>query len=288
LTNIEAVRAQQAQTALTIEEELAGFEAQIVELRTRLVSLETILKDEETIEALGSKLNGLIDERNALKEKKRALGLINGQEEVTEFYDTIGNVKALFYKRTLEQQQKLFGLLTDRVEIVPISPHWLRITIHWIGSMFNRPDVCLLWRQNGARGPLLKQWELDLIRQQYPTCKRYTDLLMLLPNRTWAGIRKIVRDTLNIRKPFNVNRCIADFPINACWADIMALPKYERTEALKMVREAAGKCDRRIVTVFPFWLLPASTLGIDYEHIESYVGNPDDTHDRGDPGQPGL
>jgi hypothetical protein len=68
----------------------------------------------------------------------------------------------------------------------------------------------------------------------------------------------------------------------------MALPKYERTEALKMVREAAGKCDRRIVTVFPFWLLPASTLGIDYEHIESYVGNPDDTHDRGDPGQPGL
>jgi hypothetical protein len=144
LTNIEAVRAQQAQTALTIEEELAGFEAQIVELRTRLVSLETILKDEETIEALGSKLNGLIDERNALKEKKRALGLINGQEEVTEFYDTIGNVKALFYKRTLEQQQKLFGLLTDKVEIVPISPHWLRITIHWIGSMFNRPDVCLL------------------------------------------------------------------------------------------------------------------------------------------------
>jgi hypothetical protein len=198
LANIQAVQEQQAEAALTIEEELAGFEAQIVELRTRLISLKTILNDQETLEGLGNKLNGLIGERDTLKEKKRTLSLINGKEEVAEFYDTIGNVKALFHKLTLEKQQKLFGLVANKVEIVPLSPHWLRITIHWVGSVFNRPDVCLLWRQNGARGPRLKQWELDLLREQYPVCKRYTDLLTLLPNRTWSGIRKTARETLNI------------------------------------------------------------------------------------------
>jgi hypothetical protein len=71
----------------------------------------------------------------------------------------LGNFKAKWPTLTLEEKQKLFRLLTKKVEVEPLSPHWLRLTIYWISPVKLRPDVTLIWRQIGAKGALLQDWE---------------------------------------------------------------------------------------------------------------------------------
>lgn len=156
---------------------------------------------------------------------------------------------------------------TKKIELQPLSPHWALLKIHWIapvnasiealtGKGAFHPDVCAVWRLNGARPDNFEQWELDLIREHYPTCPNYTTLLKLLPTRTWNGISKAA-NVQGVKTERGIKREV-DMPLNACWQDIEVLPDYER--GLAMIEEANKHCrkggDR---TLYGFWLLPTDT-----------------------------
>lgn len=145
-------------------------------------------------------------------------------------------------KLSLEQQQKLIGLLVRKIEVTSLSPHWIQLTVHWIGAVSPhasmRPDPALIWRFIPAHLPPIEDWELALLKQRYSLTQRREDLLSQLPLRTWQALSKQAH-LLHLKKPYQ-RFPDDDIPEYACWNDVCAIP--DRQEALRMIRDAKMSC----------------------------------------------
>jgi hypothetical protein len=248
---LEQVSAAQIQECISINDQIESIDGNLKELRSRLIAVEGVLDDDEAIIALATKINALKAQKGVLEEKKNEISTINGQEEVQQFYRTLGNFTDQWPRLTLGKKQKMLRLLTKKIEIEPLSTHWLRLTIHWIGPVLVRPDIALIWRVYGSKGPQLQQWEKDLIQRYYPGCEKRTDLLQLLPNRTWEAISVAAR-RMGLSREQGAGK-IRDAVRSATWQDLQVIPDYHK--ALQMIATANKACDQSKRDMFAFWLI---------------------------------
>jgi len=261
--SLEEIRQQQVKECVSIGDQLKTIKADIKMLTGRLTLTSELAKDEtedenkkdedNPVTAIYNRIQELRGQKRELEEKKKRLSVLEGQEEVRQFYTVLENVKEEWLKLTIEQKQKLIKLLTTKVELTPCSMHWYKLTIHWIGPVCNRPDVAYIWRMRPEAQPALETWELDHIREYYPTCNMEY-LLERIPNRTWAAI---VNGAFSIgvkREKSDRGKGKRAIPTNVSWEDIIFFPDKEK--AIAMAREAIEDCMKHKAPLSAKWLIP--------------------------------
>jgi resolvase-like protein len=240
--SLEQTRVQQATGLVSIKDQLVNIDKEVASQTQKLVNIEATIPDADiragVALAITTRLNELGVKRAVLVEKKRKLNVIDSREEVREFYDLFnGNFKEAWAKRTLEQRQKLISLITTSITLRKLSPHWVQLSISWMAPLMPWGDICFVWRQSPSRGAVFSEEDLDIIRKHYPTCASPIELMRLLPDRTWYGIKQQA-NLAGITRTFKMSK--ANIPTNACWIDIDAFE--EEITAVEMIREATQTC----------------------------------------------
>lgn len=275
--SLEEVRQQQVEECVSIEDQLKTIQADIKALTDRLTLISELAKNEDKndetededdpVTAIYNRIQELRGQKRELVEKKKSLNILEGQEEVRQFYTVLENMKEGWAKLTIEQKQKLIKLLTTKVELTPCSMHWYKLTIHWIGPVCNRPDVAYIWRMRPEAQPALETWELELIHQFYPNCSMEY-LLKRMPNRTWDAIKGGAFSIGVKRENSDRGKGKRAIPTNVSWEDVSFFPDKEN--AIAMAREAIEDCTKHKAPHSAKWLIPLLP--------ESFVENGEDNN----------
>ncbi len=287
--HLEEVKGKQQIETVSIEDQIAQIEKNLGKLRKRLIvmseiveiSLETLEGDDreeedsnsddedeiKALQAIGKKIKVLSTQKKDLLDKKRQLALIE-HNEIEKFYDVLANFRVKFKELTLEQKQKLIGLLAKNAEIQVLSPHWLQFTIEWTEAILERADVCIIWRDFATKKDTeYTQEEMDILREMYPQHRDGSDILKRLPHRTWNSIRKTMYIN-GIKREVWGGRT---FPSTLTWNDATAFGEVKFQETIDMALEAEkacrGKEEKRKRLLYPFWMFPADVTEL-YEHSD--------------------
>jgi hypothetical protein len=249
---LEQVYNQQSEDFVSIHEQLKGIDIQLLENAEKRLSTST--KDPLYFK-LQAQANELLATREKLEAKKERLAIIDSPEEIEQLHALLSNFGAVWPTFNLDQRQRAFSLLINRIEVEVVSPHWLRLSIDWLDTVCPRIDVAYVWKVTPARGESLSDEEEALLRQHYPSATRL-EILQLLPTRTWRAIQR--HASLNdIERPHSVRE---DFPLFASYQDLV--PKldghylfgdYETT--LRYVQAACDNTARGKNPLYALWLL---------------------------------
>jgi hypothetical protein len=251
-TALEQVYDQQSEDYVSIHEQLKGLEIQLADNAEK--RLETSKKD-PLYAKLQRQADGLLQTKEQLEMKKDKLGIIDSPEEIAKLHALLGNFEAVWPTFDLEQRQRAFSLLINRIEVEVVSPHWLRLSIDWLDAVCPRVDIAYLWKVSPTRGDELSDEEEALLREYYPRATRL-EVLQQLPDRTWRALQRHA-SLKHIYRPHSVREGI---PLFACYRDFM--PKldgkylfrdYETT--LQYVTIACNITARGEVPLYALWLL---------------------------------
>lgn len=108
--------------------------------------------------------------------------------EIEQLYDTLAGLPGKWEGRTLRQKQRILQLLISKAELAYVSSHWFKLTVHWHTAIAPRPDVALVWRLVGKKVGDWVEWEEDILRDVYPYINKRSDILPLLPRRSYKTI----------------------------------------------------------------------------------------------------
>lgn len=271
--NLQSIRAKQVEDCISIDDQIASLNISLAKLRKRLLTLSDILEDEsgketnglsqeeteeeKALRAIGDKIKELAAQKRALEEKRQRITTVKGPEEIRQFYDALSNFDAKWPELTIEQKQRLLGLLTKKVTIEPVSTHWLRLSIEWIGPVYNRPDVALIWRTKGTRQPKFTSEERATLVKLYPTAKP-SEILQALPNRTWGSINFIAPELNVQRSPEARHANSVDVPPYATWEDIKIFPSIE--EGKQVIMDMMTRCKNEKTPIVGMWLISNERL----------------------------
>lgn len=273
--NLEEVQKSQLQACSSIDEQLTTIAQQLKRARARLNNIEMDL-DDETIAELKGKVTDLVTRQTDLQNKRDRIARIKGPEQVANFYEVLRNFREKYDGLSLEEKQRLIELLTTTIELELVSPHWFKLTIEWIGPVSVRPDVCLIWKRIPIKGKPLSEEEMEIIRLYYPMCERYTDLLRLMPVRTWYSIATWASNRVHVAvDPTLVRRRIADFPVTLTWADSQAILKMQKNPqpdlCIKLAEMAMAYCETNESEFCSFWAWDADIVTQE-EDIKALLG----------------
>ncbi len=190
-----------------------------------------------------------------MEAKKDKLGIIDSPEEIAKLHSLLGNFEAVWPTFDLEQRQRAFSLLINRIEVEVVSPHWLRLSIDWLDAVCPRIDIAYLWKVTPTRGDVLSDEETAILREYWPHAKRL-EILKLLPTRTWRGLQRHA----SVNHLYRLHSNKDEVPQFACFLDFM--PKldgqylfrdYETT--LQYVKIACDNTARVEAPLYALWLL---------------------------------
>lgn len=250
---LEQVYKQQSDDFASIHEQLKGIAVQL-QTNAKKIANEN---DEELEMELRAKRAELLAIQEDLERKKNKLGIIDSPEEIERLHQLLGNFDAVWPTFDLDQRQRAFSLLINRIEVEVVSPHWLRLAIDWLDAVCPRIDVAYVWKKSPSRGKKFSDGENDIIRWYYPSSSRL-EILQLLPERTWDAIQ--TQATLA-----QIKRAVPkshDIPRNACYRDLV--PKldgnylfgdYQTT--VDCIAQADCHTARKGSPLYPIWVLPA-------------------------------
>jgi hypothetical protein len=251
-TALEQVYDQQSEDFVSIHEQLRALEIRLMENAEK--RLETSKKD-PLYAKLQTQAEELLRTKEQLEAKKEKLGIIDSPEEIEQLHSLLGNFEAVWPTFDLDQRQRAFSLLINRIEVEVISPHWIRLSIDWLDAVCPRIDIAYLWKVTPARGDTLSGEEEAILRECYPHATRL-EVLRQLPDRTWRALQR--HASLNhIERPHSIKE---DIPIFACYRDFM--PKldgqylfrdYETT--LHYIKIACDNTEREEAPLYALWLL---------------------------------
>lgn len=161
-TALEQVYDQQSEDFVSIHEQLKGLELQLLENAEK--RLATSSKD-PLYARLQAQADELLQTKEQLEAKKDKLGIIDSPEEIAKLHSLLGNFEAVWPTFDLEQRQRAFSLLINRIEVEVVSPHWLRLSIDWLDAVCPRIDVAYLWKVTPSRGDILSKDEEAIMRE---------------------------------------------------------------------------------------------------------------------------
>ena len=233
-------------------EEIVSIDDQLVQVRLEITKTLAFLHDEILTltpkeKAMYNKtLAGLRDREQALVEAQEQAQQTDLKKDYEELADLLADIPGKLGGSTMERKQKLARLVTESVTIEEVSVHWLRFTVLWRGTLANRPDVCLIWRQRGKRSEDWTTEEEEYIKANYPDGDKLT-MLEALPSRSWNMIYQRAL-TLGVHRRVNTLNSI---PQNVTIEDLNVIP--DREMAIKLVEEAAKRGNRS----YGIWLYSA-------------------------------
>jgi hypothetical protein len=265
---LEAVYSQQSEDFVSIHEQLRGIQAQLVEnakkrMRTSVDDPMYIMLEEEQ--------SDLLERQNDLEAKKDRLGIVDSPDEIARLHSLLGNFEAVRPTFDLTQRQRTFSLLTNRIEIEVVSPHWLRLTIDWLDAVCPRLDVAYIWKVMPSHHRDFTDEEKAIMRQYYSSSTRL-EILQRLPDRTWYSLRRLATE-MGPNREFLAND---DLLPAICYCDLIPgtdgrylFRDYETT--LGYIKEAILNTSRVETPLYALWILSENVedlLAIVQSHLE--------------------
>ena len=207
-TALEQVYDQQSEDFVSIHEQLKGLEIQLADNAEK--RLETSKKD-PLYTRLQAQADELLQTKEQLEAKKDRLGIIDSPEEIAKLHSLLGNFEAVWPTFDLEQRQRAFSLLINRIEVEVVSPHWIRLSIDWLDAVCPRIDIAYLWKVTPARSEVLSKEEEAILREYWPYASRL-EVLKLLPTRTWRALQRHA----SVNHLYRSHSIKEEIPIFAC------------------------------------------------------------------------
>jgi len=119
---LEQVYNQQSEDFVSIPRQIDGIKAQLVEnAKKRIRTSEA----DPLFAMLEVEAKELLERQGELEAKKDKLGLVDSPEEIEKLHRLLGNFEALWPTFDLDQRQRSFRLLINRIAIESFSPHWM-------------------------------------------------------------------------------------------------------------------------------------------------------------------
>ena len=260
---LDQVYRQQSEDFVSIPRQIEGIKAQLVEnAKKRIRTSEA----DPLYTMLEVEAQELLERQGELVAKKEKLGLVDSPEEIEKLHRLLGNFEAVWPTFDLDQRQRAFRLLINRIVIESVSPHWMRLSIDWLDAISPRVDVAFIWRAMPTRygAYRLSEEEKEILKTHYPRSPRL-ELLKLLPDRTWNSIR----DQAQAMQVWREVPSKDDLFQTVCYRDLVPrldgqylFRDYETT--LAYIREADGNTSRKKAPLYALWLLS--------EHVEDLLG----------------
>src|SRR6266568_6087769 len=262
-TALEQVYDQQAEDFVSIHEQLKGLEIQLLEnAEKRLVTS----KKDPLYAKLQAQADELLQTKEQLEMKKDKLALIDSPEEIAKLHALLGNFEAVWPTFDLDQRQRAFTLLINRIEVEVVSPHWIRLSIDWLDAISPRLDIAYLWKAMPTRHGSCKfsDEEKEMLRRYY-SCAPRIEILKRLPNRTWNSIQQLA-DSMRVKREISSNDNLCP---TLCYSDLV--PKldgeylfrdYETT--LNYIKKADSNTSRSDAPLYALWILS--------ENVEDLLG----------------
>jgi hypothetical protein len=266
---LEQVYEQQSGDFVSIHKQLEGIAIQLVEnAKKRMRTSEA----DPLYGMLEVEAEDLLKRQRELEAKKVKLGLVDSPEEIEKLHRLLGNFEAVWPTFDLDQRQRAFRLLINRIAVEVVSPHWIRLSIDWLDAISPRLDIAYLWKAMPSRSGiyLFSDEEKEILRQHYP-CAPRLEILKRLPNRTWHSIQRQA-ELIHIRREIPSNDNLIP---RVCYSDLV--PKldgqylfrdYETT--LAYIKEVDGNTSRKEAPLYALWLLSENVevlLGLIEQHL---------------------
>ena len=266
---LEQVYEQQSGDFVSIHKQLEGIAIQLVEnAKKRMRTSEA----DPLYGMLEVEAEDLLERQRELEAKKDKLGLVDSPEEIEKLHRLLGNFEAVWPTFDLDQRQRAFRLLINRIAVEVVSPHWIRLSIDWLDAISPRLDIAYLWKAMPSRSGiyLFSDEEKEILKEYYP-CAPRIEILKRLPNRTWHSIQRQA-ELLHIRREIPSNDNLIP---RVCYSDLA--PKldgqylfrdYETT--LAYIKEADGNTSRKEAPLYALWILSENVedlLGLVEQHL---------------------
>jgi hypothetical protein len=266
---LEQIYDQQSGDFVSIHKQLEGIAIQLVEnAKKRMRTSEA----DPLYGMLEVEAEDLLERQRELEAKKDKLGLVDSPEEIEKLHRLLGNFEAVWPTFDLDQRQRAFRLLINRIAVEVVSPHWIRLSIDWLDAISPRLDIAYLWKAMPSRSGvyLFSDEEEEILKEYYP-CAPRIEILKRLPNRTWHSIQRQA-ELIHIRREIPSNDNLIP---RVCYSDLA--PKldgqylfrdYETT--LAYIKEADGNTSRKEAPLYALWLLSESVedlLGLIEQHL---------------------
>jgi len=247
--SIETLAQEEVTITASLEDQLTQVRLQIKKKKAVLEDKILVLDEEDKIQ-----LNANIQE---LKGHEAEILKAQGQAthadlraDYAELADVLHNIPGELDACSLIKKQKLARLITQRVTIEDVSIHWLRFTVHWVGPLAVRPDVCLMWRQDGKRNPNWTEDDDAIIRDYYPTADKW-EILEVMPQRTMNMITMRAKQ-LGVERLVGRASPGVGVPKNVSMSDIMILEDFHK--GIELIEEV----DKRNEEITALWLYSAN------------------------------
>jgi DNA invertase Pin-like site-specific DNA recombinase len=247
--SIDELEQQHTEAVISVEEHLTQVRLELQ--KTMALVYDNILSLTPQDKAkYNAKLLGLREREDALLSVQEESTQAVLQSDLDELGDVLADIPARLDACSLTEKQKLARLITESVTIEELSPHWLRLTVVWRGSLADHPDVCLIWCQRGRHSEAWTAEEDEYLRAHYSSGDKWT-MLQDMPSRSWNMIYK------RANKLGMYRTVVADegIPQNVCVDDLAVIPDPDL--ALELVTEAGKQRARGDPEGYGVWLYSA-------------------------------
>ncbi len=266
---LEQVYDQQSEDFVSIHQQIEGITTQLVENAKKRMRTSA---DDPMYGMLEEEAEDLLERQRALEAKKEKLSLVDSPEEIEKLHRLLGNFEAVWPTFDLDQRQRAFSLLINRIEVEVVSPHWIRLSIDWLDAISPRLDIAYLWKAMPSRSGIYRfdEEEKEILRQHYP-CAPRLEILRVLPSRTWHSIQRQA-ELMHVKREISSNDNLIP---RVCYSDLV--PKldgqylfrdYETT--LAYIKEADSNTSRTDAPLYALWLLSENVedlLGLVEQHL---------------------
>ena len=164
---LEQVHNQQTEDFVSIHQQISGIKTQLVENAKKRMKASV---DDPMYVMLEEEAQELLVRQKSLEAKKEKLGIVDSPEEIEKLHRLLENFEAVWSTFDLNQRQRAFKLLINRIAVEAVSPHWIRLSIDWLDAISPRVDVAYLWKAMPGRYGVFKisEQEKEIIRRHYP------------------------------------------------------------------------------------------------------------------------
>jgi len=249
---LEQVFDQQSEDFVSIRQQLEGIKYQLMENAKKRMKTSS---DDPMYVMLQEEAQDLLQRQKSLEAKKEKLGLVDSPAEIAQLHTLLGNFEAVWPTFDLAQRQRAFSLLSHRIEVEVISPHWIRLSVDWLDAICPRLDIAYIWKTNPGRHGVFSEGEKEILTQHYP-CSPRLEILERLPDRTWHAIQRQA-EIMQVKREIPSNDDVCP---TLCYSDLVPgldgkylFRDYETT--LEYIKKADSNTSRSVAPLYTIWIL---------------------------------